>query len=141
MLKSGAWKCALLLCGAYAYALPGRGPVATTWIGKTFIGGPQCVAVGPSSAFTPPGFEQEQEYLGKLGIRVTQAFYRDMPTCQACEICPNYRREILFEVHAADADRAAKAGYNTVAPPENAELLEFQRSRVYRPPPDVPETD
>lgn len=70
-----------------------------------------------------------------------QAFYRDLPTCQACGACPTYRREILFEVRTSDADRGAAAGYNRVAPPESAELLEYQRSRVYRVPPDVPESD
>lgn len=131
-----------LLCGiAAAFALPANPPVPTTWIGKTFVGGPRCTARGPALAFSPPGFESEQEKLGRLDIPVAQAYFRDLPTCQACEVCPNYRREILFEVRTADADRAAKAGYNKIAAPENAELLEFRRSRIYRPPPDVPESD
>ncbi|HNA78007.1 MAG TPA: hypothetical protein PKW28_13560 [Turneriella sp.] len=141
MPRATAWKYGLLLATVGAFALPNKAPVATSWISKNFVGGPRCVARGPASAFSPPGFESEQEKLGRQGIPVAQAYYRDLPTCQACEVCPNYRREILFEVRSADTDLAAKAGYNKVAAPESTELLEFQRSKIYRPPPDVPEND
>ena len=131
--------CCVLLAGTPS--LPAKAPVPTTWVSKTFVGGPRCAERGPASAFTAPGFEAEQEKLGALGIPVIQAYYRDLPTCQACGVCPTYRREILFEVRTTDRDRSAAAGYNNVAAPGSAELLEYQRSRVYRPPPDVPESD
>lgn len=116
-------------------------PIPTAWVSKTFVGGPRCVARGPASAFTAPGFESEQEKLGRLGVPVVHAYYRDQPTCQACDVCPNYRREILFEIRTTDTDLSNKAGYNKVAPPDNTELQEFQRGKIYRPPPDVPESD
>jgi hypothetical protein len=131
--------CCLFISGAAT--LPAKVPVPTSWVSKTFIGGPRCTQRGPASAFTAPGFESEQEKLGALGIAVMRTYYRDLPTCQACEICPNYRREILFEIPSADTGRAAQAGYNRVAAPDNTELLEFERSNIYRPPPDVPESE
>jgi hypothetical protein len=141
MFRKNALACGLLATAVGAFAITRKTPVATVWVSKTFVGGPRCVASGPASAFTPPGFEHEQEKLAKLGVKIHQSYYRDLPTCQACQICPNYRREILFEVEAVNAALSTKAGYNKTDAPENAELLEFQRSSIYRPPPDVPETD
>jgi hypothetical protein len=127
------------LAVAGSFALQAKTAIPTTWVNKTFVGGPRCIARGPASAFTAPGFESEQEKLGQLGVPVIQAYYRDLPTCQACEVCPNYRREILFEIRTSDAEVSKKAGYNRVAPPDNQELLEYQRGKIYRPPPDVPQ--
>jgi hypothetical protein len=129
----------IALAIAKSFALKAETQVATTWVSKTFVGGPRCITRGPESAFTAPGFEGEQQKLGQLGVKVIQAYYRDLPTCQACELCPNYRREILFEIRASDAELSQKAGYNRVAPPDNQELLEYQRGKIYRPPPDVPQ--
>ncbi|MFZ5629025.1 MAG: hypothetical protein ACOY5B_07835 [Spirochaetota bacterium] len=141
MLRRAALLCLVPFAFTGIIAAPAKTTVPTTWISKSFVGGPRCVARGPASAFTAPGFEDEQDRLGMLGIRVVQAFYRDLPTCQACQVCPYYRRDILFEIRAADADQSAKAGYNRVAAPDHTELLEFQRGKIYRPPPDVPESD
>lgn len=113
-------------------------PEPTRWVAKTFIGGPQCVARGPASSFTAPGFEAEQEKLGAIGVKVQRAYYRDLPTCQACDVCPRYRREIYFEIRAIDAQRSSRAGYNGTAAPDAAELLEYERGKVYHLPRDLP---
>lgn len=113
-------------------------PKSTRWISKTFIGGSRCAAQGSEAAFVPPGFAPEVQRLQKLGITVLRAYFRDHAVCEACH-CPRYRRELLFEIPAVDVPRHNDAGYNVVTPPESAELLEYERSKVYRPPSDTPE--
>lgn len=114
---------------------------STRWISKTFIGAPLCSTQGGEAAFVPPGFEREKYRLQQLGITVQREFYRDYATCQACKICPSYRREIFFEVLAIDVSKSAEAGYSIATPPESAELLQYDRSKIYYPPPDIPNGD
>ncbi|MCS6972278.1 MAG: hypothetical protein N2Z22_03095 [Turneriella sp.] len=115
-------------------------PPPTVWVKKIFTGGPQCQSYGSPQFFTPPGFLEEKERLTKLMVKILRNFYRDHPVCQACG-CPRYHREILFEILADGVDKARQLGYDITTAPEDQELLDFARSKLYQPPPDVPNED
>jgi len=111
------------------------------WVAREFVGGPQCVASGPVSHYTPPGFENEKKRLRAQGVAIFREYFRDKATCQACYKCPNYARTILFEIGDASRAEAFKAGYNIIAAPSADELKDFERRKKYQPPPDIPQDD
>ncbi len=115
-----------------------KAPEATLWVSHEFIGGPKCVSSGPVFHYTPPGFEAEKAKFKKPFIRVLREYFRDKATCQACHTCPNYHREILFEIRAADLPLSEKIGYQKTAAPDADELKEYEEGKRYKPKPDVP---
>jgi hypothetical protein len=132
---------AILLAGLLAAgATPAeKTPEPTVWVFHAFIGGPKCVASGPVIHYTAPGFEAEKAKFKKPQIRILREYYRDRATCQACHSCPNYHREIFFEIRAADLPLSEKIGYRkTSAPLDAEELKEYEDSKRYKPKPDVP---
>lgn len=70
-----------------------------------------------------------------------RAYFRDLPHCQACRVCPTYRRQLFFEIAASETDRVRQIGYNETETPTNDELIEFERSKVFHAPPDLPPED
>lgn len=117
-------------------------PEVTIWVTRAFIGGPKCASSGPVSHYTAPGFESERARFIKLKIRLLREYFRDLATCQACHTCPNYHREIFFEIHEKDLSESEKLGYRRAAPaPDAEELREFEENKRYRPKPDRPPED
>lgn len=117
-------------------------PEPTAWVMRPFIGGPKCVASGPVNHYTAPGFETEKARFLKPKVRVLREFFRDLATCQACHTCPNYHREIYFEIREADLPESEKLGYRRATPaPDADELREYEENKRYRPRPDRPPED
>lgn len=113
----------LSILGTILFALHAAKPEATLWVAHEFMGGPKCVTSGPVSHYNAPGFEAEKAKLKLARVRVFREFFRDKATCEACRTCPNYHREILFEIRAADGAAAEKAGYRkALNPPTPGEL-------------------
>jgi hypothetical protein len=111
----------------------------TVWVSHRFVGGPKCATSGPVIHFTPPGFEAEKIKFKQANLFTYREYFRDNVTCQACRICPNYSRNLLFEILEKDVPRAEKLKYRLADPqPSASEINEFQRSKTYRPPPDIP---
>lgn len=113
-------------------------PEATLWVAREFIGGPKCAVSGPVIHYTPPGFETEKAKLKKASVKIVREYYRDKATCQACHTCPNYDREIFFEIRAADLPLSEKTGYRKAPAPEAEDLKEYEDAKKYKPKPDVP---
>lgn len=89
--------------------------------------------------YTAPGFEAEKAKFTKPKIRIVREYYRDLATCQACHTCPNYHREIFFEIRLADLAQAQKIGYTKASPaPEADELREYEENKKFKPKPDAP---
>lgn len=114
----------ILLPVPLLFALHAAKPEPMIWVAHEFMGGPKCVASGPISHYNAPGFEGEKNKLKSLKVRVSREFFRDKATCEACYSCPNYHREILFEIRAADLPRAEKIGYGKAPAPPSADELE-----------------
>ena len=127
------------LCGGIT-AAPQTHPKAPEkiriWVGHTFIGGPKCVHAGPVHNFEPPGFAAEKEKLRRVGVLPEREYFRDLATCEACQRCANYRREILFEILHEQLETANKQGYHKVTSPTNAELNEYEEGKRFRAKPD-----
>lgn len=116
--------------------------VETVWVHKSYVGGPLCAKGGPEINFVAPGIEATAEPLRAINIRIARSYFRNLPTCQACGKCPTYKREILFEIEADKITAAEKAGFLRLPnAPAADELAEFERSKVYRPPSDLPAED
>lgn len=125
MLRAFSCWLAIAFSGSLAYAAPTTGkepPPVTIWVSHTFIGGPKCVPSGPVSHYQPPGFMDERSRLKSAGVIPVREFHRDLATCEACHKCPNYKREILFEILKEKSAAAAKAGYEKTEPPSTDEL-------------------
>ncbi|MBS0618399.1 MAG: hypothetical protein JSR44_09435 [Spirochaetes bacterium] len=127
---------ATLLCAPLAAA-----DAPHIWVAHEFVGGPKCVASGPVSHYTAPGFDAEKKRLRAQGVAIFREYFVDKATCQACYKCPNYARTIFFEIGDASRTVALKAGYNSVAAPSTDELKDFERRKKYQPPPDIPQDD
>jgi ferredoxin len=114
----------------------------TIWVQRSYIGGPLCAKRGAEINFVAPGTEAASFALIERKIRIYRSFFRNQPTCQACGKCPTYHREILFEIEAAKIADAEKAGFIRASQaPDATELANFERSKVYRPLPDLPAED
>lgn len=117
-------------------------PAKTVWVSHKFIGGPKCVASGPVSHFEAPGFESERAKLKRASVPTQREFFRDEATCEACHKCPNYAREIFFEIDEKYLPQADKAGYRrSQTAPSVEELSEYENSKRYRPKSDRPDED
>lgn len=125
----------LLLLTAISAAEP---PEPTIWVAREFIGGPKCAVSGPVIHYTPPGFETEKAKLRKAAVKITREYFRDKATCQACHTCPNYHREIFFEIRAADLPLSEKAGYRKSPAPDTEDLREYEDAKRYKAKPDIP---
>lgn len=113
--------------------------VETVWVQKNFVGGPLCAKRGPEINFVAPGIEAASGPLRAGNIRILRSYFRNLPTCQACGKCATYHREILFEIEADKIAAAEKAGFVKLpVSPTAEELAAFERSKVYRPPSDLP---
>jgi len=115
---------------------------STIWVHHNYVGGPLCAKRGAEVNFVAPGTEAAAEPFIDRKIRIYRSFFKNHPTCQACGKCPTYHREIYFEIESASLAEAVKAGFAAApAPPSESELVEFERSKIYRPPPDSPPAD
>lgn len=128
-------------CGAADFAAPAAAAKPPekilVWITHTFIGGPKCISTGPVRNFEPPGFAAEKEKLRRAGIFPAREYFRDLATCEACQKCANYHREILFEIPQEQLEAANKAGYNKTTAPTAAELNEYEAGKRFRAKPDI----
>jgi len=113
-------------------------PESFLWVARDFMGGPKCATSGPVHHFEAPGFEGEKSRLKATKVPVVRAYFRDYATCEACQVCPRYKRAIFFEIREADLPQAEKAGYKKAIPPSPEELTEFEDAKRYRPAPDRP---
>lgn len=127
--------------GAAAFAAPVAAPKPPekilVWVTHTFMGGPRCVNKGPVQHFEPPGFAAEKEKLRRAGVFPAREYFRDHATCEACQKCANYHREILFEILQEQLEAANKTGYNKIPPPTAAELNEYEAGKRFRAKPDI----
>lgn len=131
---------ALLLLVLFAAA--DLSAVETVWVQRTYVGGPLCAKTGAEIKFIAPGTEATSVALKERKIVIYRSFFRNQPTCQACGKCPTYHRELFFEIDSARITDAEKAGY-IKAPhaPAESELADFERSKIFRPLPDLPAED
>jgi len=129
----------LRLLISYALSAAALAAIETVWVSRQFTGGPLCATAGPEINFIAPGFEATSSMLTQHEIKIYRSYFRDHATCQACGKCPAYHREIFFEIETSKTIAADKAGFRKpLAAPAESELAEFERSKVYRPPADLP---
>lgn len=111
----------------------------TFWVARQYTGGPLCATRGPVKNFVAPGFESESESLNQRNIRIYRSYFADYPTCQACNICPTYHREIFFEIAVQNRAAAGLAGFSEAKiPPTEDELKTFEKSKRFQGIPDLP---
>ncbi len=111
----------------------------TFWVARIYTGGPLCETRGPVKNFVPPGFESESETLKIRNVRIYRSYFSDHPTCQACRVCPTYRREIFFEIGIQDSEAAGLAGFKAAErTPGEEELMRFEKQKKYQGIPDLP---
>jgi len=114
----------------------------TVWVSRQFTGGPLCSKAGPEANFIAPGFESTAVSLTRKQIKIYRRYFSDEVPCQVCGKCPNYRREIYFEIETSMLSVAASAGFTKpAAAPSEDDVLKFERMKLYHAPPDLPPED